>query len=320
MKKRRRIRKFYKRETRYADLTNDKVFKYYFSTNKAVLLAFLKCFLPNIVKVESVRMLNKEEKKKFGGIIYLDTSKPPEAPGKKYIILDLLVQLENRELVHLEIQKYRQSYLPQRTTYCWARLYIKDLESGISYKDLKPVHSLVLTTFNVFGNKGNSFVHPQAIRSGIAPYEIFTEDLDIVMVEMNKVKNLRSFDLQAQWCYLIMNSANLPDWARRYLEQTEELKMALEHLDEVSENERLSWIEWERKRDLDWWKIERNALLKDGREEGMAKGKAEGMEQKQKEIALRMLETGYTSDEISKLTNLSEEEIGRLNGQLSARS
>ena len=104
-------------------------------------------------------MLNEEETKKFGGIIYLDTSKPPEAPDKKYIILDLLVQLENGELVHLEIQKYRQSHLPQRATYCWARLYIKDLKSGISYEDLKPVHSLILTTFNVFGNKGNGFVH-----------------------------------------------------------------------------------------------------------------------------------------------------------------
>ena len=62
----------------------------------------------------------------------------------------------------------------------------------------------------------------------------------------------------------------------------------------------------------------------EGIAEGMAKGKAEGItegkEQKQKEIALRMLATGYNSAEISKLTSLSEQEIARLNGQSSARS
>ena len=112
--------------------------------------------------------------------------------------------------------------------------------------------------------------------------------------------------------------------------------MPLEHLDEVTKNEDFPYAEWMRERDLYAWERERNSLLEDGREEGMAKGKAEGIaegmakgkaegkaegeERKQKEIALRMMETGYAPSEISKLTNLSEQEIARLNGQSSARS
>ena len=65
------------------------------------------------------------------------------------------------------------------------------------------------------------------------------------------------------------------------------------------------------------WEMERNTLIEVGREKGMAegiaKGKAEGKEQKQKEIALRMLETGYKPAEISKLTNFSEQEIAHFN-------
>ena len=116
--------------------------------------------------------------------------------------------------------------------------------------------------------------------------------------------------------------------------------MPLEHLDEVTKNEDFPYAEWMRERDLYAWERERKTLLEDGREEGMAegmvkgmtkgktegiaegmaKGKAEGKEQNQKEIALRMLETGYAPSEISKLTSLSEQEIARLNGHLSARS
>ena len=96
--------------------------------------------------------------------------------------------------------------------------------------------------------------------------------------------------------------------------------MPLEHLDEVTKNEDFPYAEWMRERDLYAWERERKTLLEDGREEGKAEGKAEGEEKKQKEIALRMLETGYAPSEISKLTNLSEQEIARLNGHLSARS
>ena len=96
--------------------------------------------------------------------------------------------------------------------------------------------------------------------------------------------------------------------------------MALEYLDEIGEKQDLSYAEWARRRDLQMWKMERNSLLADGKEQGMAEGIAKGEEKKQKEIALRMLETGYKPSEISKLTSLSEQEIAHLNGHLSARS
>ena len=92
--------------------------------------------------------------------------------------------------------------------------------------------------------------------------------------------------------------------------------MPLEHLDEVTKNEDFPYAEWMRERDLYAWERERNSLLEDGREEGIT----EGEEKKQKEIALRMLETGFTPADIAKATGLSEDEIRQLNGHLSARS
>ena len=96
--------------------------------------------------------------------------------------------------------------------------------------------------------------------------------------------------------------------------------MPLEHLDEVTKNEEVPYAEWLREKYLYAWDRERKTLLKHGMKKGRTEGRAEGEEQKQKEIALRMLEAGYKPAEISKLTSLSEDEIGRLNGHLSARS
>ena len=87
--------------------------------------------------------------------------------------------------------------------------------------------------------------------------------------------------------------------------------MPLEHLDEVTKNEEVPYAEWLREKYLYAWDRERKTLLK----HGMKKGKAEGEEKKQKEIALRMLETGFTLVDVSKATGLSEDEISRLNGK-----
>ena len=53
--------------------------------------------------------------------------------------------------------------------------------------------------------------------------------------------------------------------------------------------------------------------IRKGITKGIAEGKAKGEEKKQKEIILRMLETGFTPADISKATGLSEQEIARFN-------
>lgn len=50
----------------------------------------------------------------------------------------------------------------------------------------------------------------------------------------------------------------------------------------------------------------------EGREEGIKEGEAKGMILGQKEVARKMLQEGYSIDVITKLTELSKEEIENL--------
>ena len=108
----------------------------------------------------------------------------------------------------------------------------------------------------------------------------------------------------------------MKDSERKHLEQYEDMRMSLKHLDEVSANQDLSYTEELRREELEMWEMERNTLIEHGREKGKAEGIAEGEAKKQKEIALRLLEAGFTSSDISKATSLSEQEIACISSRV----
>ena len=315
MIKKKRRKKRYIKKSRYVDLTEDLVFKYFFSSNKAVLAFLIESFLPIKAEVK--------------GLLLLDTSRAPTSPARKYVILDLVVLLKSGIIVHIEMHKNRSKHLPKRTTYYWSCLYSENLKKGESYDKLKPIYSLVFTNFGVFGKKIKDFIHPYSVRSDIEPHEVLDDDLNIVFVEAHKGQDAEAIDVRKKWCYIFIHSANLTDSERKQLAKHKRFKMVLEHFDEVSKNKKLSYEALSRDVSLKMWKMERKSILKEGIAKGMrkgaakgkaegmkkgiAKGKAEGKKQNQKEIALRMLETGFTSAEVSKATGLSEQEIARFN-------
>ena len=88
--------------------------------------------------------------------------------------------------------------------------------------------------------------------------------------------------------------------------------MALEHLMEVSKEERDEWNaisiqrrEWE-------MQLKREAVEEKGRIQGMQEGLVQGMEEKQQEIALSMLQKGLDVSLISEVTGLPIPEIEKL--------
>ena len=320
----------YFRKTRHPDLTNDAVFRYYFSTNKEVLLSLIRSFLPTAVEIVDIQIMDEEKTQQFGKLLYLDTSIPPILLNQKHIKFDVLVKLASGEFANIEMQRYKQKYWQDRFMFYCTDVHSRNFKKGAPYQNLKSTYSLIFTAFDAFGDKAKGFIHSHSMRLDTEPYWLFSKALNVIVVVLPQVPStaFKSLALNEKWCYLIKHSANLSDLAREHLEEDEEIKMALEYLDEIGEKQELSYAEWARRRDLQMWKMERNSLLADGKEQGMAegiaKGKAEGMakgeEKKQKEIALRMLETGFTLADTAKATGLSEQEIARLNGHLSARS
>ena len=84
--------------------------------------------------------------------------------------------------------------------------------------------------------------------------------------------------------------------------------MALEHLEEISKDDRLYWDAMARKKDRIAIQLGKSCAL----EEGIRKGRIQGMQEQQRGIALSMLQRGYEVSEISEVTGLSVAEIGQL--------
>ena len=122
---------------------------------------------------------------------------------------------------------------------------------------------------------------------------------------------LELFDMRDRLCYIVKHSAELTPEQVAYLSQDGETKMALEHLEEVSKEERERWNaismsrrEWERQ-------LKGEELEEQGRIQGMQEGEVN----KARGIALNMLRKGYAISEISEVTGLPIPEIEKLNGK-----
>ena len=86
----------------------------------------------------------------------------------------------------------------------------------------------------------------------------------------------------------------------------------MEHLNKLSRDEELYQEAFSRKINEVAYNLDKAGLLEEGRIKGKEEGKIEGELEKQKEIALNMLEEGFKLSVVSKITGLSKIEINKL--------
>ena len=320
---------------RFLKLTQDIVFKNFFSRNKQVLISLLKNFLltdeiaditilnPEIRKTSnnkinpslSKKLLNIKQnqskldfenkailEKYLNSISFKDSALYPNKLNKKQVVLDLRVKLQTGENINVEMQTVSQEFFLKRILFYWAKLYSQDLEKGDSYNKITPAYSLIFTTFPVLGKEIKDFMSSFSIRRNKEPYQLFNKDLKIVIVEMSKLTKPYDelLDLKEKWCYLLKESSNLTKEDYMYLSKDEEMDMALKHLNKLSRDEILYQEALTEEINRVAYELDRAGLLQ--------KGKIERNE----EIALNMLKEGFEVSAISKVTGLSQEEIAKL--------
>ena len=383
----------------FLELTQDIVFKRFFSQNKTVLISLLKNFLPLKSDIQDITILNTskptktnpefkktknsvsakgnklkdqliEEKtlqsettfkvNKASSLVDqnlnpdLDTKSPqssleeenlkdldlkqtslyPLQLDKKQIVLDLRVKLVSGENINVEMQTVRHKHFLKRILFYWSKLYSHDLEKGEDYSKIKPAYSLIFTTFSVLDSKIKDFMSSFSIRRDKKPHELLNEDLKIVIVELSKLDKLydETFDLKEKWCYILRQSGEITREEYKSLSKDEEMKMALEHLEELSRDEQLRQEAFTRKINEVAYGLDRAGLieeglekglqrglkrgraegLQEGRAEGLQEGRVEGLQQGTIKIALNMLKEETKISFICKVTGLSEEEIKKL--------
>lgn len=302
MKKRQRSNKRIKQSNigrSYIKLSQDLMFKIYFTKNKKLLLSLLKAFLPlpSSQKIERIDILNPQT--------------IPETKEKKQIILDLKLRLNNEEKINVEMQVSQKKDFLSRVLFYWAKLYTEDLKVSEPYEKAPPTYSLIFTNFQVF-KETKDFVTCFSLCSDQAPHFCLNRDLKIVFVELSKFKKTSIkglIDLQDYWCYILKHSGEIkPDELEKLSQKGEDMKEAVVHLKRLSRDEKLRMEEEARLKFISDQKAEKAWVREEGIKEGMQKGKKEAL----RKIALKMLEENMDFSIIEKITGISASEIQNL--------
>ena len=319
-------------------LTQDVVFKHFFKNNKNLCAHLIKQFLPPL-KDRNIKVLN-----------FLD-SVTADHPKVKTSLLDMLVQVDNKELINIEVQCFPQAHFTERILFYWAKLFLNQSKTGIEYKNLHPTYSLVFTNHTLF-EELKSHYSCFSIQCENEPHTVFSDHFKLVLVELNKFKDrhdIAHLDEKGLWCYLLNWSSELTKKERKDLKRRSGvMKEVVEKLNKAEMKQRLQLLKdfsdkarYDKQAQLEYAKEQglkagRQEGLAEGRQEGLAEGRQEGLAEgtqkgrqegrqeglaegrqegrteRDKEVILNMLKEKADINFISKITGLPVKEIKKL--------
>ena len=234
----------------------------------------------------------------------------PEELDKKTVVMDLKVRLGTGESINIEVQTTNQHGFTKRILFYLAKLFTTDLQKGKDFDKIKPAYSLVFTTFPLFDEFKEHLSSFSMIRE-THPHVRFSESMRIILVELPKFQKSQDipFDFSDYWCYFLSKvGENLKKEERYILLKNKDTKMALKHLEKMSQNEVLREVALAREKNMVANALDRQGLLQEGRKEG----RKEGREEKQQTIILKMIKLNYNPSDISKIVECPEDEIKKL--------
>ena len=242
---------------------------------------------------------------------FKQTALLPDAVDSKRFVLDLIVELNSKKTINIEMQSaFHRGFLKRILLY-WARLHSQSLNKGEDYSRAAPTYSLIFTRTPVLSREIKEFVSSFSVKRDKKPFVLLNEDLKIVIVELSKLKK-GSFeeliDLQEKWCYFLRESSALKEKERGLLLKDREMSKAMEHLEELSRDKELLYKALSRENSEMAYRLDKQGWIDEGIKKGMKKGEEKAV----RKLALKMLNQGFDKAVISKLTALSEDEIIKL--------
>ena len=228
-----------------------------------------------------------------------------ENPKDKMGIVDVLAKINNNEYCNIEMQILDNRDTIKRILYYWAKKYSKELQKGKPYLDLKRTICVLIADFEIDILKNLEFHTQWKIIEEKNRKTVLTDDLELHIIELPKMRKNKANGKDKkllEWLSFLNNPESKE--VTNYMKNNESMKKAKEKLNTMSEDERIRRLaELREKAILD--ELEVKAY-------NYRKGKNDGLEQKNKEIAKKMKEEGLDINIIIKITNLTKEEIEKL--------
>ena len=163
-----------------------------------------------------------------------------------------------------------------------------------------------------------------SLRSDKKPHFMLNNQLKIVFVELSKFNtssdniNLPNlFDFRDLWCYILKRSKSISKRECEILSNKgEDMKRAVEHLQDLSQDEEVRRWEEAREKFIRDQRAEKayafDEGLEKGRQEGMQQGMQQGRQEGMQTVALNMIQKKLDISIISEVTGLSKEKIKKL--------
>ena len=249
----------------------------------------------------------------------VDLSKNPilrrEFPKDKLGILDVVVEIDNKQSCDLEMQIVESEDIIERMLYYWGKLYTRNIKAGEDYSELKRTIVILIADFEVKGLEEQGYHSKWKIIEEKERKTILTNDLELHILEIPKIKveGTEKTDL-IKWLKFIDNPKSKE--VEEYMKENVAIKEANEKLDKMLEDEHLRKIaEWREMAIIEENSMKKSAYRK-GREEGEicgeARGEVRGKKLEKKETAKKLKELNVDINIIIQSTGLTKEEIEKL--------
>ena len=322
---------------KYLDPKADLTFKKVFGEQKDLLQSFLNAVLP------------LKEGTEIESLEYLSPEMVPENPAKKYSIVDVrCTDNHNRQFI-VEMQMYWTEDFLQRALFNTSKAYVRPLEKGDGYDELRQVYCVSIINDIAFPNLKDEFYH-RYVPANIEHPENTIKGFETIFLELPKFRPSSVSDKKMMVLWLrFLTEIN---------EQTKEIPAEMMENEYISKAvgivEQSAYTDAQRMAYDKFWDeiVSERTLMKgyfrqghaeghaegraEGRAEGLAEGRAEGLAEGRAEglaeglaegrakglaegekngiikTALNMKKEGLTISLIAKMTGLSEEEINKL--------
>ena len=232
-------------------------------------------------------------------------------------ILDIKAEINKNTNVDIEMQIIDKKNSAKRILFYCAKLFIRSLKSGKDYNSLKKTISILIADYELDELKEvRKYMTKWNIREEDYSKIILTDAMEIYIIEIGKFKKYQGTERYKEldsWIKFIENP-EVVDMSNK------EIVMAKKVLDEISQDEHERYLAEMREKYI----LDQNATeaagydkgLKEGHkkgiEEGIKQGHEKGVEEGKKEIAKKMLEEKLDLGLIEKVTNISKEELKKM--------
>ncbi len=298
----------------------DVVFQSLFSKkNEKITKAFAEAMLDEKVKKITIN----DDKELFR-----------EKPEDKLGILDLELDINDKEKVDVEIRLVDRSNIQERLLFYFSKLYYNEVKKGDDYKKAKRVVMVAILDYDLDLTKEIKRMETKwKLREENAKDLVLTDKIEIDIIELSKVRaeyEKNKQNKKAQWA-LFIDDPNTKE-VEEIMKDNEDIEEAIVTVHKMTEDEKMRRLaDLREKAILDEKAIRRkgyedghDAGYEDGKTEGLAKGRAEGRAEgrekgrtegriEERKIILNNLrKMELTTEDICKILNITKEELEKI--------